>query len=84
MNVPYQVETNLIGEVTNPIDKIYVSAIYPNRKARRAELQKDKFQGMLVTKVGKYLKVRQFINCKNGEIKTIHHYKPMFVPEKSN
>ena len=78
-NIPYVVQRNELGEITSPIARSYVSTL-PNRKQRRAHLQKDRFHGesknhhLTVLKIDKYLRHRQKITLKDGSVKFVLHY----------
>lgn len=83
MNVPYK-KVIVNGEVTNPIEKGKYQNSFPNRKERRAELQKKIFLGnhkgkqLIVVNSGiysaKYFKKVQVIKLKNGTEKRIQHW----------
>lgn len=84
INVPYVKQFDADGNVTNPIDKVYLT-LHHNRKARRVDLQKKKFRGnkkgisLTVLNNGrgsaKYERIVQTIQLADGSTKQINHYK---------
>ena len=76
MNIPYVKKYDENGELTNPINGVYVSS-FPNRqaRARRKErfLNNSKGCNLVVTKTMKYKKVLQEV-IKEGKVVKIEHY----------
>lgn len=62
INKPYVKKYNRNGEVTNPIKEVFRPA-FPNRSARRANLQKPKYFGLR----------QQIIHMLGGERRLIIH-----------
>ncbi len=66
MNIPYRKETNLIGEITNPITKgnPYINP-HPNRATRKARPKRFRGNGkgvsLTVIGSGAYHRVAQYI-----------------------
>lgn len=81
MNKPYVKNYDKNGNLTNPIEKSYVS-MEPNREARRMHLQKNKLHGesgnehLTVVGTTKYKRYRQLIKLSGSKKnKTIDHYR---------
>ncbi len=80
-NVPYVKHYDKNGKLTNPIETGFFQ-YGPNRKARRAPLQKCRFAGngnntpILIIKTTKFYKVVQRYFNKKGEKVVINHALP--------
>jgi len=81
-NTPYVAIKNEFGEVTNPINRAYVSP-FKNRRERRAQMKigsgshigNGHNTPINVHGTLKYLRQQQVLVCSNtGELKTIKHF----------
>ena len=82
MNVPYVKKYDKNGNVSNPINEVYLSK-FDNRKARRSFKNEIPFKGntghinLTVIKESKFIRfIQSILDLKNHRIKRIKHYLP--------